>query len=582
MSNEMTVIQYVLGQIKELGVTDVFGVPGDFVYPVNDAVMDDGQLRWIGCTNELNASYAADGYARTRGASALVVTYGAGELCTFGGLAGAHAENSKVVVLTGMPGLDEQDGVTRYHHMVGDPKPRYDLFVDMIRPMTAGENSAVVMTPENCVYETKRLLAALRYYSKPVYMAFPRDVANLPVVFPKNESDIPLTNVKSDPATLEKVVAEIHARLANAKQSVVIPGYTIRRYNSVDAAIAFINKSGLPFAVTNQERGVISMQHPNYIGGYDGRWTGWADPAVTTYVEQCDCIVAMANEMHDFNNGMNTLFFDRSDLIKINPHSTTVGDQVYKNVEMKDVLTALTAKISSKLVDKCPDLGPSSVAIGSSPSGQAGDVIDYEPFYERLQQFIKEGDIFVSDTAMCSMNFSARARLPDNVELESQLSWGAIGWGTPAILGNCIAEPNKRCWILCGEGGHQMTATELGTYERYGAKPIFILVNNDGYLAERVTNRYYDEKYNDVPAWHFADVPIAQGCKWYTKRVTTLGELDAALAEASKAKTGVYLEVVISQDKVPLGCEFLYTACGKLFGQDGRTWGTRKGKPGNK
>ncbi len=119
MKKQMTVIEYVLGQIKELGVTDAFGVPGDFVYPVCDAVMDDEQIRWIGCSNELNASYAADGYARTRGASVLVTTYGAGELCTFGGLAGAHAENSKVIALAGMPGLREQDGKSRYHHMVG-------------------------------------------------------------------------------------------------------------------------------------------------------------------------------------------------------------------------------------------------------------------------------------------------------------------------------------------------------------------------------------------------------------------------------------------------------------------------------
>ena len=230
MKKEITVIEYVLGQIKELGVTDVFGVPGDFVYPVCDAVMDDKQLRWIGCSNELNASYAADGYARTRGASVLVTTYGAGELCTFGGLAGAHAENSKVIALAGMPSIEEQDGQTRYHHMVGDPVPRYDIFVDMIRPLTAGEDSAVVITPENCVYETQRVLAAMKYYSKPVYMAFPRDVPQAPVVFPEQEKNVPLANVKSDPATLLKVVSEIFVRLNNAKRSCVLPGYSLRRY----------------------------------------------------------------------------------------------------------------------------------------------------------------------------------------------------------------------------------------------------------------------------------------------------------------------------------------------------------------
>ena len=80
---EVTVIQYVLSRLKELGVTDVFGIPGDFAYPVCDAICDDAELRWIGCANEVNASYAADGYARRKGVGALVSTnseaYGLGK-----------------------------------------------------------------------------------------------------------------------------------------------------------------------------------------------------------------------------------------------------------------------------------------------------------------------------------------------------------------------------------------------------------------------------------------------------------------------------------------------------------------------
>ena len=113
-----TVIQYVLSRLKDLGVTATFGCPGDLVYPVCDGIMDDPDIRWIGCANELNASYAAEGYARTKGVGVVVSTYGAGELCTFGGLAGAHAENSKVVSLTGMPGLTEWKGY-RMHRQPG-------------------------------------------------------------------------------------------------------------------------------------------------------------------------------------------------------------------------------------------------------------------------------------------------------------------------------------------------------------------------------------------------------------------------------------------------------------------------------
>jgi len=117
-----------LGRLKDLGVANAFGVPGDFVYDVCDGIEDDPDIDWIGCANELNASYAADGYARTNGVGLVVSTYGAGETCTFGGLAGAHAENSKVVSLTGMPSLEEQAAGHRTE--------------ECIRPLSAQERHA--------------------------------------------------------------------------------------------------------------------------------------------------------------------------------------------------------------------------------------------------------------------------------------------------------------------------------------------------------------------------------------------------------------------------------------------------------
>ncbi len=194
--------------------------------------------------------------------------------------------------------------------------------------------------------------------------------------------------------------------------------------------------------------------------------------------------------------------------------------------------------------------------------------------YERIQAFLKPNDIFVADTAMTALAMVPRmSNLPDRVSLESQSSWGAIGWGTPEILGNCLADPSRRSIILAGEGGHQMTANELGTFARYGAKPIFLLANNQGYFGERVTNRYPDESYNDVVPWDFPAVAGAMGCKdWQLDTVTTLGELDEALTKASTADTGVYIEIDIDPWELPKGADDFYTLTGAFFGMKGRKW----------
>jgi indolepyruvate decarboxylase len=86
---ETTVIQHVLSRLQDIGVKDVFGVAGDFAFPIDDAVSSNRNLRWVGCCNELNAAYAADGYARTHGIAALCTTYGVGELSAICGVGGA-------------------------------------------------------------------------------------------------------------------------------------------------------------------------------------------------------------------------------------------------------------------------------------------------------------------------------------------------------------------------------------------------------------------------------------------------------------------------------------------------------------
>jgi len=566
-----TVIQYVLGRLKDLGVTDTFGCPGDFVYPVCDAICDDPDIQGVWCANELNASYAAEGYARTKGVGVVVSTYGPGELSTFCGLGGAHGENVKVVSLTGMPGLSEWQG-NRTHHMIADQPPNYDLFVKMVSPLTAGGDGAAVITPENCVYETERLIAAMIYHSRPINLAFPRDVPNQPVVMPQGELNIPLANPQSDPDALEAVVREILYRVTNAKQACILPGYLLRRYDCVAEARAMIEASGLPFVSSLQDKGVLPESHPQFAGVYLGRWAGLADPAVTEFVEACDCIIGLGPENHEFNNAFHTMKYDFKETMNITPHHTRVGMATYDKVAMKDVLSALAQQIPNRKDVTGPSYGGSPTKLGA-PSGEANDAIAYTPMFERFQTFLKPNDILVADTSVTAICGNMRFQLPDGVELEAGASWGSIGWGTPEILGNCVAAPDRRCIIVAGEGGHQMTANEMGTFYRYGAKPIFLTVNNGGYFAERVTNRHPDEAYNDLAKWNFTDIPAAMGCEdWYTAKVSTLGELDAALAEAGKVDTGVYIEIIVDPWLCPQGAEFLFTLTGALVGEPTRTW----------
>jgi indolepyruvate decarboxylase len=200
-----TVIEYVLRRLKDIGIDATFGVPGDFAFPVQDAIVNDPDVDWIGCCNELNAGYAADGYARLRGAAAVSTTYGVGELSAINAIAGSYAENLPVFHLTGMPAMPVQTAHSLVHHTLGNGE--FDLFYQMAEPVVCGR---AIMTPQNVAYETERLIATALYRRKPAYMAFPFDLATQPVV----GAAVPLDPPSSDPATLAAAVDAITSALA--------------------------------------------------------------------------------------------------------------------------------------------------------------------------------------------------------------------------------------------------------------------------------------------------------------------------------------------------------------------------------
>src|SRR6202007_2110247 len=188
-----TVIQHVLKRLKEIGVDDVFGVAGDYAFPVNDAIVEHPALNLIGCGNELNAAYAADGYARMRGVGAVCTTYGVGELAAMSAIAGSYADHLAVFHLVGTPNRATQEGRALVHHTLGNGE--FDLFHRMAEPIVC---ASAAMTPQNVAAETERLIAAGLYHRRPVYIAVSSDVANMPVLAGAPSESAPT----SDPASL--------------------------------------------------------------------------------------------------------------------------------------------------------------------------------------------------------------------------------------------------------------------------------------------------------------------------------------------------------------------------------------------
>src|SRR6266581_2510674 len=330
-----TVIDYIVQRIADEGVDHCFGVPGDYAFPVGDAVDRNPNIKWIGCSNELNASYAADGYARVRGAAMLSTTYAVGELSAINGVMGAKAERSLVYHVVGMPSYQNQRLRKTMHHTFGDGD-----FGNFINISAQAACCHAVINPDNCVIEMERVIAEARRNNQPAYIVVPSDYAQAPVA----PTEVRPVTLKSSESSLKKAVAAITERIKNAKSIVALPAFTLSRVGLQKEAREAIEALGCPFATTSMEKCIIDESHPQFAGMYSG---ALSTQETREIVEGAELVLDIGGV--SLNDETTAGFSGRLDFgrfVSIGLDDVRIGEQVFGNVRLADMLTAL-AKLKS-------------------------------------------------------------------------------------------------------------------------------------------------------------------------------------------------------------------------------------------
>ncbi|KLU19499.1 indole-3-pyruvate decarboxylase [Proteus mirabilis] len=523
-----TVVEYMLNRLYNLGISDVFGVAGDYAFPIEDTICNSNHLRWIGNCNELNAAYAADGYARIKGMAALSTTFGVGELSAINAIAGSYAENLPIFHLVGMPASGVQKSKRLVHHTLGNGD--FDIFYQLAQRLACAH---VILTPENCITEMERLIATALKERRPVYIGLPSDYAVMPVI----ENTLVTTPKKpiSDKEILEKVVSLIIDKLTQSNNICVLPGILSARLGLSDNVQAFIDKTGLPYATMFMDKSILSESNTQYIGMYDGQLM---TPDVREFVENSEYVLGIGAMMTDFNTGSFTANIKPEQFINIMPEYVEIDSVIYSSIYMEDILFELTKRLPNKTYHQIKAKGLEDAIL--SDNGE----ITAQYLYPRLEKFFKPNDIIIAETGTSSMGLGF-ALLPEGAQFHNQTLWGSIGWATPASFGAALAAPNKRVILITGEGSHQLTVQEISQFVRFGLKPIILILNNDGYLIERLLCDYPEAYYNDLAQWNYHQLPKAFGAKdWHCEKVTTIDELNKALEVAESTDSASYIEIV--------------------------------------
>jgi len=250
--------------------------------------------------------------------------------------------------------------------------------------------------------------------------------------------------------------------------------------------------------------------------------------------------------LSDGNVAGGTVRLDPAKVVTIGYHRTTVGSTVYRNVEIADVLTQLSGRITKR--GQRPAIKPETLG---SITGGGEDPITADALYPRWADFFRRDDVIITDTGSSSLGLTL-AQLPKGAEFHNQTLWASIGWATPAAFGAAKGAPDRRLILITGEGSHQMTAQEISQLGRHGLHPIVFVLNNSGYLSERMLCKDMALAYNDIAAWDYAQLPRAMGCHgWITARVSSCSMLDDALTAMEQADSAAYIEVVTDAYDAP-------------------------------
>lgn len=516
----LSIGQYLIRRLTDYGVGHVFGLPGDYVLAFY-SMLEHSRLDLISCTREDCAGFAADAYARVHGMGAVCVTYGVGGLSLANSVAGAYAEQSPVVVISGATGLKERTDNPLLHHRVRGWNTQLDVFDKLCAA------SIELSDPATAYRDIDYALDTAHRMKRPVYLELPRDMVD---VVPEQSRSFEPKALVSDPAVLAEAIREAVARIEAAERPVIVAGVELHRYGLQAETLAFAENAGIPIAASMLAKSVISEVHPLYIGLYEGAM-GRAE--VSRFVEDSDCVILLGTMLTDVNLGIFTAKLDLAQSILATSEELRISHHHFHHVLLEDFIKGLAAARPQARPQSLPP-GP---AAARGPFQLAPDQpITTTRLVRRLDESLDDKTLVIADVGD-SLFASSELVIQGQTEFLSPAYYTSMGFAVPAALGAKMARPDLKVVALVGDGAFQMTGMELSTIVKHQLPMTVIVLDNGGYGTERLI---HEGSFNDINPWQYQMLPEVLG-SGTGYEVRTEGEFSLALDKALADDTGLSL-----------------------------------------
>jgi pyruvate decarboxylase len=540
---DFTVGKYLATRFEQIGLKHYFMVPGDYNLVLLDELLQNKNLEQIGCCNELNAAYAAEGYARTNGAGAVITTFNVGAYSALNGVAGAHAERLPVIMVSSSPNTNDAGENHILHHTVGshDFTAQYEVF----RQVTCA--AVRISHPDNAPAMIDEAISTALRERKPAYIEIPCNLSAARCPAPAPFSTLPAWQ-PSNARMLADAVGQASDLIGDAKKPILLAGAHLRSYGAIDAFRELAEALGAAVAVMPNAKGFFPEDHPQYADIY---WGEVSSPQCQAIVDWSDLIVAAGPVFNDYTTVGYSALPPRQRLINAEPRVVRFPDTEYTGVALADFLSDLAKKVQANdatLTQYKRLRGTASIAVRPKAADPAAPLSRVE-MWRQIEQELDSKTTLLVETGDSWLN-GMYTRLPGGARFEIEMQWGSIGWSVPASFGYAMGlEADRRLVSVIGDGSFQLTAQEVSNMIRHRQQILIFLVNNRGFVIE---SAIHDGPYNYYKNWDYAglvDAFNADDGGGLGLRATTAAELADAIEQAH-AHTGgpVLIECQIPND----------------------------------
>ncbi|KAI9151297.1 Pyruvate decarboxylase [Paramyrothecium foliicola] len=510
MAPTIELAEYIWKRLAQLNLGSVHGVPGDYNLTLLDYIKPAG-IKWVGNANELNAGYAADGYARIKGIGALVTSFGVGELSAINAIGGAYAERVPVVHIVGTPLVSAQQAGACLHHSLGDGNFR--AFADMYKTVTVAQaNLTDASTAPRLIDET--LTECLRQ-SRPVYIEVPSNMVKAKVAAPTSPLKLAIKNY--DESFEDEVIDALVTRIQQSKRPMILVDSFAARFSVTDEINGLARLTSMPVLTSPGGKGIVSEHLHNFHGVHFG---SAGAPEHQLWANSRDLVLRFGPLNAETNSFGFTSLPDPQVTVTFDAHSISwtgqdTGDYA---LSIKSALRKLLQRLES-LPLPIPEPYPNAclslkAMIKNLPKPREDAIVDQYSFWLLISSFIRKGDIIMTETGTASYGGQSLF-LPDDTTLVTSTIWLSIGYMLAAAQGASLAQremqqagtrSSGRTILFEGDGSLQMTAQSISDMIRNKLDITMFVLNNNGYTVERIIHGL-DETYNDIQPWRYLEAP---------------------------------------------------------------------------